>query len=279
MKDASTLDWRNWTLLAVALALAALYLFPLYWMYVTSLKTGSEIFATPPTFVPNTAQWHNFVHVWTSRNMASYLWNSFVIASGTTFLTAALGTGCAYVLARYRNIWIDIGLFLVLMLQVLPASLMITPIFVGFSQVGLLDTPRFAVVLALTAKTMPFFVVLVRATFMSVPSELEEAALVDGNSRIGAFFSIALPLARNGILVSAILIFMQAFGEYVYSRSIIQAPALQPASVGLQSFMGPNTNEWNNIMAYASIYVTPILAGFVLLQRRIVSGLTSGALK
>jgi multiple sugar transport system permease protein len=271
--------WRNYLLLLVALVLAAIYLFPLYWMYVTSLKTGSEMFATPPTFWPVSPQWQTYATVWTGRNMASYMWNSLVIATGTMVLTALLGTGCAYVLARYRNLWVDAGLFLILMLQVLPASLMITPIFVGFSQLGLLETPRLAVILALTAKTMPFFVVLVRATFMSVPQELEEAALVDGNSRIGAFFNIVLPLARNGILVSAILIFMQAFGEFVYSKSIIQAADLQPASVGLNSFMGPNTNEWQKIMAYSTIYVTPILAVFVLLQRRIVSGLTSGALK
>ena len=274
-----TTTWTQRGLLLVALALAALYLFPLYWMYVTSLKTGSEMFATPPAFVPANPQWGVFQYVWGLRGMGRFLWNSVVIATGTMVLTAILGKGCAYVLARYRNIWIDIALFLVLMLQVLPASLMITPIFVGFSQLGLLDTPRVAVVLALTAKTMPFFVILVRATFMSVPSELEEAALVDGNSRIGAFWFVALPLARNGILVSAILIFMQAFGEFVYSKSIIQAVELQPASVGLNAFMGPNTTEWNNIMAYASLYVTPILAIFVLLQRRIVSGLTSGALK
>jgi multiple sugar transport system permease protein len=270
---------RNYLLLGTALALAALYLFPLYWMYVTSLKTGSEMFATPPSFWPAIPRWQTYVEVWQSRNMASYLGNSLVIAMGTMTLTAVLGTGCAYVLARYRNGWVDAALFLVLMLQVLPASLMITPIFVGFNQLGLLATPRLAVILALTAKTMPFFVVLVRATFMSVPQELEEAALVDGNSRVGAFFNIVLPLARNGILVSAILIFMQAFGEFVYSKSMIQANELQPASVGLNSFMGPNTNEWNKIMAYATIYVTPILAAFVLLQRRIVSGLTSGALK
>ena len=271
--------WRNRLLLLIALTLAAIYLFPLYWMYVTSLKTGSEMFATPPTFLPVSPQWGTYATVWTSRNMGMYMGNSLVIATGTMLLTALLGTGCAYVLARYRNLWVDAGLFLILMLQVLPASLMITPIFVGFSQIGLLETPRLAVILALTAKTMPFFVVLVRATFMSVPQELEEAALVDGNSRIGAFFNIVLPLARNGILVSAILIFMQAFGEFVYSKSMIQAADLQPASVGLNSFMGPNTNEWQKIMAYSTIYVTPILAAFVLLQRRIVSGLTSGALK
>ncbi|MBS3848998.1 carbohydrate ABC transporter permease [Devosia sp. J2-20] len=271
--------WTQRLLLVVAILLALLYLFPLYWMYVTSLKTGSEIFATPPGFVPADPQWGVFGYVWGLRDMGRFLWNSVIIASGTMVLTALLGTGCAYVLARYRNMWIDVALFLVLMLQVLPASLMITPLFVGFSMAGLLNHPQLAVVLALTAKTMPFFVVLVRATFMSVPGELEEAAQVDGNSRIGAFWNIVLPLARNGILVSAILIFMQAFGEFVYSKSIIQAVELQPASVGLNAFMGPNTTEWNNIMAYASIYVTPILAAFVLLQRRIVSGLTSGALK
>lgn len=270
---------RNRMMLLVAIIMAAIYLFPLYWMYITALKTGSEMFASPPSFWPSTAQWNTFVYVWESRNMGRYLWNSTLIAFGSVALIAVLGTGCAYVLARYRNGWVDIGLFLILMLQVLPASLMITPIFVGFSQVGLLDYPRFAVILAIAAKSMPFFVVLVRATFMAVPMELEEAALVDGNSRIGAFFNIVLPLARNGILVSAILIFMQAFGEFVYSKSMIQNVEFQPASVGLNSFMGPNTSEWNNIMAYATMYVTPILAIFVLLQRRIVSGLTSGALK
>ncbi|CAN7334943.1 carbohydrate ABC transporter permease [Pararhizobium sp. LjRoot238] len=270
---------RNRLMFVIAIVMAAIYLFPLYWMYITALKSGSEMFATPPTFWPSVPQWSTYAYVWESRGMGRYLWNSLVIASGAVVLITVLGVGCAYVLARYRNVWVDIGLFLILMLQVLPASLMITPIFVGFSQIGMLEYPRLAVIIAIAAKSMPFFVVLVRATFMAVPMELEEAALVDGNSRVGAFFNIVLPLARNGILVSAILIFMQAFGEFVYSKSIIQAVELQPASVGLNSFMGPNTNEWNNIMAYATMYVTPILAIFVLLQRRIVSGLTSGAIK
>ncbi len=274
-----TETWRNRLMLTIAIVLAAIYLFPLYWMYVTALKTGSAMFATPPSFWPSDPQWSTYVYVWESRNLARYMWNSLIIAFGAVALITVLGTGCAYVLARYRNGWIDVGLFLILMLQVLPASLMITPIFVGFSQFGMLEYPRLAVIIAIAAKSMPFFVVLVRATFMSVPIELEEAALVDGNSRVGAFFHIVLPLARNGILVAAILIFMQAFGEFVYSKSIIQDAEFQPASVGLNSFMGPNTNEWNYIMAFASIYVTPILAIFVLLQRRIVSGLTSGALK
>lgn len=263
----------------LAMMLAAIYLFPLYWMYVTSLKGGSEIFATPPTFWPREANFSIYPEVWVRRSMGTFLWNSLIIAIGVTAITVLLGTGCAYVLARYRSGWIDAGLFATLMLQVLPASVMITPLYVGFNQLGLLDYPRTAVILATAAKAMPFYIVLVRATFMNVPRELEDAALVDGNSRWGAFFFIVLPLARNGILVLAILTFMQAFGEYIYSRSIITRPAYQPASVGLAGFLDPNSTDWNGIMAYAAIYVTPIIAIFVILQRRIVSGLTAGALK
>lgn len=274
-----TRSYTQWLLVAVALVLAAIYLFPLYWMYITSFKSGSEIFANPPTFWPREIDLSIYPNVWTRRTMYVFLWNSTLIAAGVTAITVIFGTGCAYVLARYRSVWVDIGLFSVLMLQVLPASVMVTPLFVAFNQFGLLNYPRTAVVLAAAAKAMPFFVVLVRATFMTVPRELEEAALVDGNSRVGAFFSIVLPLARNGILVCAILTFMSSFGEYIYSKSIIQNPSLQPASVGLSGFLGPNSTDWNSIMAYSAIYVTPILAIFVLLQRRIVSGLTSGALK
>jgi len=268
----------QFALLIVALAMVATYLFPVYWMYVTALKTGTEITAWPPTFWPENP---NFaaVEIWQRMRMGTYLKNSLVIALGVTAIVVIFGTGCGYVLARVRSRWMDVVLFSILMVQVLPSSLMVTPIFVAFSQIGLLDFPRSSVVLAQAAKVLPFYVVLSRAAFMQVPRELEEAALVDGNSRVGAFFSINVPLARNGILVAGLLIFLQSLGEYVYSRSLIQSRALQPATVGLQSFMGPNTSDWQGVMTYAAIYVTPIIAFFVLLQRQIVSGLTSGALK
>ena len=265
--------------LFAAFVFSVIYLFPLYWMYITAIKSPSEIFASPPTFWPNDPDLSIYPDVWEAREVPRYMWNSLVIAFGATGLTVVFGTGCAYVLARYRNIWVDVGLFLVLMLQVLPASVMVTPLFVGFNQIGLLGWPRTAVVLGVAAKSMPFFVVLVRAAFMTIPRELEEAGLVDGNSRIGAFIWIVLPMARNAILVCALLIFMQAFGEYIYSASIIQDQKLAPASVGLKTFLGPNSKDWNAIMAYSAMYVTPILAIFILLQRRIVAGLTAGALK
>lgn len=270
---------KNRMLFVIALLAVGVYLFPLYWMYATSLKNNSDIFSVPPQLLPSSPQWHIYVEVWNSSNIVRYVTNSVFIASGVTLVTVIFGSGASYVLARYRNAWIDVALFAILMLQVLPPSLMVTPIFVAFSSVGLLDYPRIATILAFSAKTMPFFVILCRAAFMTIPRELEEAALVDGYSRAGAFVMIVLPLARNGILVAALLIFMQGFGEYVYSASLISDNRLQPASIGMTNYLQPNIVTWNSIMAFAAIYITPILAAFVLLQRHIVNGLTSGALK
>ena len=269
---------RRYGLLAVGLIFTGLYLFPLYWMYVSALKSGQELFSYPPRFIPHHVVW-TVGRVFVQHEMPTYLSNSFLIASAVTVICVVLGTGAARVLVRYRSLWVDVALFAILMMQVLPSSLMVTPLFVGFSELGLLDTPRFAVVLAQVAKVLPFYIVIARASLAQIPQELEDAALVDGASRIGAFLRIILPLARNGILVTAILVFLQSFGEYVYARSMISQDSLQTATVGLSSFLGPNATDWNGIMTYSAIYVTPILAIFVLLQRRIVSGLTAGALK
>jgi multiple sugar transport system permease protein len=262
----------------VGIVLTAIYLFPLYWMYATAFKSASEIFQVPPALWPSAPEW-NFGRVLRDTNVLGYMANSLLVATGVTAIVVLLGTGCAYVLSRYRNAWVEAALFAILMMQVLPSSLMVTPLFVAFSQVGLLASPRLAVILAQAAKVLPLFIVLCRASFVQVPRELEDAARVDGASRIGAFFRIAVPLARNGILISAVLVFLQSFGEYVYARSLISQEPLQTASVGLQGFIGPNANDWTGVMAYSAIYVTPVLVVFMLLQRRIVSGLTAGALK
>ena len=269
---------RRWILLAIAIVIVVIYLFPLYWMYVTAFKGHAEIYRMPPSFWPRHPQ-SSIARVLRDHGIGHYLWNSLVIASGASLLSVLFGTGAAYVLARWRGFWIDASLFLILILQALPSSLLATPMFAAFDQIGLLHTPRLAVVLAQTGRAMPFYIVLCRAGFLGVPRELEQAALVDGASRVGAFLRVVVPLARNVILVSAILIFLQSFGEYVYSRSLIDQDALQTATVGLRAFLGTDTSDWSGVMTYASLYVTPILVVFVLLQRRIVSGLTAGALK
>ena len=265
-------------LFVIALAVTVLYLFPLYWMYITAFKSAAEMFRYPPTMWPLAPQSH-FVATFIDRQMANYLWNSFAIACGTTALTVVLGTGAAYALAQSQNRITSVAIFAVLVLQALPSSLMVTPLFTAFKSLGLLSSPRLAVVLAQISKTLPFFIVLCRSSFVQVPRDLRDAAMVDGASPATAFFRVVLPLAINGILVSGILVFLQSFGEYVYARSLILDDSYQTATVGLSAFVGATNTDWIGIMTYSAIYVTPILGIFMLLQRRIVGGLTAGAIK
>jgi multiple sugar transport system permease protein len=269
---------RRWIPTAIAVALLTIYLFPIYWMYATSLKGTAEAMRYPPTLWPHDPV-STHAQVFVKRDMGRYFWNSLVITLGATTITVLLGTGTAYALSLARNRMVEAALFLILMMQALPPSLMVTPLFVMFNLMGLLDTPRLAVVFAVAAKSLPFYIVICRTAFLAVPRELREAALVDGDSRIGVFFHIVLPLARNAILVSAVLIGIQAMGDYVYSRSFIYDEALQPLTVGLAGYVGAETTNWSGIMTYASIMITPILFVFVLMQRQLVSGLTAGALK
>ena len=269
---------RRWILLAIGAAIAAFYLFPVYWMYVSSLKASSELNASPPTLLPETPTLAAYFWIFTRENIARYLGNSLLQSASVTLLTLFLATGAAYALSRVRSLWMDAVLVGIMLSQVLPPALLVTPMFVIFRQIDLINTQT-AVILATTTKTLPFAVIMLRTTFAQIPIELEEAARVDGCSRLKAFFRVTLPLARVGYIVVGALVFLLAYGEFVYPVSLVNKNELQPATVGLYGFVGADYSDWSNAMAFASIFVTPVIVIFMLLQRRIVSGLTAGALK
>ncbi|WP_293855294.1 carbohydrate ABC transporter permease [uncultured Alsobacter sp.] len=269
---------KRWMLTALGLAIAGCYLFPVYWMYASSLKPSFELNASPPTLVPHAPTFAAYAWIFTRENMARYMGNSLVIASAVTALSLVLATGAAYALSRVRSFWMDAVLVGIMLSQVLPPALLATPMFVIFRQIDLINTQT-AVVLATTTKTLPFAVVMLRTTFAQIPVELEEAARVDGCTRLSAFLRITLPVARIGYIVVGTLVFLLAYGEFVYPVSLVNKNELQPATVGLYGFVGADYSDWGNAMAFASVVVTPVILVFVLLQRRIVSGLTAGAIK
>lgn len=269
---------RRWILLTLGVTIAAFYLFPVYWMYVSSFKASSELNASPPTLLPEAPTLAAYTWIFTRENIARYLGNSLFQSTSVTLLTLLLATGAAYALSRVRSLWMDAVLVGIMLSQVLPPALLATPMFVIFRQIDLINTQT-AVILATTTKTLPFAVIMLRTTFAQIPIELEEAARVDGCSRLRAFFSVTLPLARIGYIVVGTLVFLLAYGEFVYPVSLVNKNELQPATVGLYGFVGADYSDWSNAMAFASIFVTPVIVIFMLLQRRIVSGLTAGALK
>ena len=269
---------KPWALTALGICLAGVYLFPVYWMVISGLKSSSEIFSIPPTFFPMAPSLASYRWVLERENVLRYLFNSFIVAGGSTVLTLALGSGTAYALARVRSNWMDAMLVTIMVSQVLPPALLVTPMFVIFKQLGLLNS-HLGVILAITTKTLPFAVVMLRTTFAQIPPELEEAARVDGASRVGAFFRVVMPLARIGYIVVGTIVFLLAYGEFVYPVSLLSKATLQPATVGLYGFVGADYADWPNAMVFATIIVAPVLLLFLVFQRRIVAGLTAGALK
>jgi multiple sugar transport system permease protein len=263
---------------AIGVILVGLYLFPIYWMFISGLKDSAEIFANPPSLFPRHPSFAAFSYAFMRENVARYLVNSLWIAGPVTLLTAAMGACGGYALCRLKSRLVDAALFTVLLLQVFPDALLATPMFIIFKMLGLLNTFA-AVILATTSKTLAFALVILRPMFRQVPIDLEEASLVDGCGTFQTFRLIVLPLMRVPLLVVCALSFVQAYGQFVYALTLLSRQDMQPATVGIYSFVGAEYADWNRVMAFSSIFVVPILILFLALQRHIVGGLTAGALK
>ncbi len=254
-----------------------IYLFPLLWVFISSLKQQHELYWYPPRFLPEqiTFNWYNIV---VNNRFFIYYRNSLILAIGSTSLTLFLAVGPAYVLAKYKHIWIDVALLCFLVLQMLPPALMATPLYILFSWVHLNDS-MVGVIMATSAKSVPFTVILLRTAFVSVPKELNDAGTMDGCSRLKLLTKIYLPLARNHIIAVGTLVFLQAMGEYAYAKSFLSSPEKMPITVLLSSFVGPNAISWESAMQTSSLYIIPLLILFVVMQKHIIGSLTSGAVK
>lgn len=279
MSPLARLRRRGYGRTAIALVFVAIYMFPVYWMVVTSIKTPPAIFASPPQIFPShptfeayrTAVIHNGTVLRSVRN-------STIIAVGTTLLTLMLATPAAYALARLRPRGSGAVTLLLLIGQLLPAVVVAGPLFVLFSHIHLINSFQ-AIILADGTITVPFAVIILRPFFLAVPKELESAALVDGSTRFGAFFRIVLPLIRPGLITVGTLSFLLAWGEFIFALSLNLNEKNAPITVITNSFSGQYGTQWDLMMAVATTVAIPVVAVFVALQRFIVGGLTTGAMK
>jgi multiple sugar transport system permease protein len=262
----------------IAGACVAIYLFPLYWMLISGFKTQAEIFADPPTFIPHAPTLDAFRFVIINQNILRYLRNSLVIAIPVTLLTVVLSSMGAYAMSRLRSRLVGLVVVVVLLLQVFPEALLATPVFVIFKAIGLVNGFP-AVILATSARSVAFALIILRPMFKQVPIELEEASRVDGCSPFATFWRIVMPLMRVPLMVVGAITFAQAYGQFVYPLTLLSSQDLQPGTVGIYSFIGAEVADWHRVMAFSSLFVLPILVMFLVLQKRIVSGLTAGALK
>lgn len=268
----------GWLLCGIGVFGVACYLFPVYWMLISGLKTSAQIFANPPNLIPIHATLDAYRHVFEHENVARYMRNSLAIAIPVTVLTLVLGSSGSYALSRLRSPLVDAALVITLILQIFPDALLATPMFIMFRHFNLLNTFT-SVVLATSAKSVAFALVILRPMYRQVPMEIEEASRVDGCNTMQTFIRIVLPIMRVPLIVVGVLSFVQAYGQFVYPLTLLSKQELQPATVGIYSFIGAEYADWDRVMAFASVFALPVLILFLALQRKIVAGLTTGALK
>ena len=264
-----------WAALLVLLIIVVV--FPVYWM-VSSVLGAESAFTWPPHLLPRHLVLTPFVTILSQRPVARWFANTTAVAGGTTLLTLLVGIPCGLSLSRFnsrtnRNIAVTM-----LVSQMLPASLLAIPMYVLFARVGLLDSLG-GLVIADTAFSVPLAVWMLKGFFDSIPSALEEAAMVDGCTPFAAYMRIIVPLATPGIVAVAIFAFMTSWGELFFAQTLINSASRWTLSVGLSSFHGEFSLDWSGMLAAATLFAIPPVLLFLGLQRFLISGLTGGAVK
>lgn len=270
---------RDLRLSILGALMLALFLFPIYWMLVTSVRPATEIFAYPPQFFPTDFD----LSAWTDRVLGSgqirrYFLNSAIVGGGTALLTLVLAAPAAYGVAHLPIRGKTFLLLISLTALLFPAIMLATPLFVIFNRLGL-DNTYLGLILANTALALPFSLVVLRPFFLAIPGELIEAARIDGASRWTAFRLVMLPLALPGLYTTAVFSFLFAWSDLVFALSLISDDELRPVTAGLWTFIGSNVTNWNGVMALSAFAMLPPLLVFLIAQRYVVSGLTAGAVK
>ena len=262
----------------IALLIAVAFLFPLYWILISSFKTDVEIFNKNIAYWPRDFSFVPWVHQLTDNDFLFSLRNSFVIALLNMTLSTVFGCTAAYGLARFRTPGKKIIMLLFLVTQMMPGSLLLTPLYLMFTGAGMLNSYA-APTLAIATGSIPFIVVTLRPFFLSLPKSLDEAARIDGCNAFTSFIRIMIPIARVGLVTCLVFCFLHGWNDLVYSMTFNIKASMRPLTANIYKFMDKYGTKWNQIMAYGMILVVPVVMIFVSLQKYIVGGLTSGAIK
>lgn len=252
--------------------------FPFLWMVSTSFKPPVEVFAQPPSFIPQEPTWDNFRRLFTMTNFLIYFKNSLLVSGSAVLLTMIVSAAGAYSLTRYRYAGREKIAGLILCTYMFAPIMIVIPFFILVKKAGIENT-HLALVLAFTSFCLPFTLWLMRAFFSTIPLELEEAALVDGADRVRALIYIVLPLALPGIIATSIFTFILAWNDYIFTRILITSDELKTLPVGVQDLFHSALIDWGLIMAAGMMITIPALLFFLSVQRYLIRGWGAGGLK
>lgn len=269
-----------WTVLvAVVVVFTLVFIGPLYWMVTGALKTGQEIAQTPPTLFPRHPEGKNYADAWHNLNLGKLMFNTFYYAAGAVVFQLVFDTAAAYALSKLRPAFGNVILGLMLATLMIPAMVLIVPQYVTaidlpIAHISLLDSP-FAIWLPLVANAFNIF--LLKRFFDSIPEDLIAAAMVDGASPLRTLWSIILPMSRPILGVVSIFGVTAVWKDFLWPKLVMPSPETRTLSVGIYAFAGGT--PMNVVIAASVIAAIPTVIIFLIFQRNIMSGLTSGSLK
>ncbi|PYT20175.1 MAG: ABC transporter permease [Acidobacteria bacterium] len=272
---------RLWFLTRLALIVLALIitLLPVYWMVNTSLKTQVEVFASPPTLYAQNPTFGNYVNLFVRRHLGVYLLNSLIIVGSAVLLSLVLGSLAAYFLARFAKGRMQQQLnFWVLAPRMIPPAALVVPVFLILQHFGLINK-KLGLVLVYTAFNLPFVAWMMRSFFQEIPVDLEEAAMVDGSSRLRSFWDVVLPLAAPGLVATSIFSLIITFNEFFFALILTSTPEAATLPVGTASLIGKTQTLYGEMAAAGVVAAVPLVVFALLVQRHLVRGLTMGAVK
>jgi multiple sugar transport system permease protein len=263
---------------AVLVTLAIVVLFPFYWMTITSFKSEDQMRSLVSMFWPRPLVGENYGQLLSKTDFVAWYGNSATVAIASTVLATAVGTIGAYALARLRFFGRGFLASATLITYLVPPSILFIPLYAQMRNLGLANSLA-GLIAAYPSFTVPFVTWLLMGYFESIPEELEEAAMIDGATRFGAFTRVVLPLAAPGVLAAALYAFTQAWNEFLYALVFITDGKLRTLPVGLASFITGDVYGWGYLMAGAVLTTLPVIAAYIYLQKYMVEGLTAGGVK
>ena len=280
--DSAHINWskllRRIVLYFVVALICIVILYPYFVMFCTALKSRAEIFAIDASVLPQNANWQNFLDIWSKAPMAQYMWNSFVIAGGSTAIAMLCGIPAAYALARMKFKGQTAFLGFIIVSQMFAPVVLLIGIYKVISLLGMTNA-LIGLIFINAALNQAFTIWLLRGTFMSISAEMEQAATIDGCNRVQAMLKILLPVAAPGIVTTLIFIFINAWNEYTVALCLISTETIKPLTVGINIFNGYNMIEWQYLFAASIFAILPVVIMFMCIEKHLTSGLTAGGVK
>lgn len=261
--------------LAAGLIFAA---FPILWMFFTSLKSNTEIFALPPRLLPEQFTLVAYRSIFSDPAKVRFFLNSYLVAGVVSLLTVLIATVTAYGFSRYSFRGKNALNAFIISTQTVPAITLLIPYFGMVVAFGIFDT-YFALILTYLVFTLPYAILLMTGYLNTVPRELDEAVLIDGGSSWSALWRIIVPLSVPGIIATGVYTFLLAWNEFLFALTLTKSMEMRTVPIGIQLLMGQHAFEWNEMMAMSVLGSLPLLAIYLIAQRYFLAGMTGGSVK